>query len=86
MSSPITVGHWVGRAFVAGAVVGAVLLSTGWLAVAHGWAQAGQGVDEGLAGVVAVALGMAGAMTGGVLCASGMARLLRSRRRAVSLP
>jgi hypothetical protein len=76
MSSRITIAHWVGRACIAGAVVGAVLPSTAWLALYRQWEPAGHGVNDNAADLFALGLGMVGGALGALLGAVATRRWL----------
>jgi hypothetical protein len=64
MSSRVAIAHRVGRAGIAGAVVGAVWPSTAWLALCHHGEQAGLGVNDSAAGLFALGLGLVGGVAG----------------------
>jgi hypothetical protein len=76
MSSRVTIAHWVGRAGIAGAVVGGVLPSTAWLALYHHWEQAGHGINDNAAGLFALGLGLVGGVAGALLGAAAAGRWL----------
>jgi hypothetical protein len=76
MSSRVTIAHWVGRACIAGAVVGAILPSTAWLALYRYGEQAGLGVNDSAAGLFALGLGLVGGVVGALLGAAAAGRWL----------